>query len=215
MPRWNSSTSQPACRPRGDGADSPNPSLSAVGCCWPSPRHLPAEDNTNPGPPPTLGRRFLLLCFRFLHLRRGTSLSGTRACRLPLETSHQNDPTLLPEAWIPFSFRARCHRFQVFVFFVGCGPAGGLLSTPRRSHQCSKATGPHRAGPFSVMTILIEKCSTPPSGQSTPQPVLPRAAGNTLRRRVLEPKALNSPSLRSVLAGPSDSWPDAPAGLRP
>src|SRR5437899_7480772 len=64
-----------------------------------SPVIFPGEDNTSPGLPESLGRRFLLLCFRFLHLRRGTSLSGTRACRLPPETSHQSVPALLPEAW--------------------------------------------------------------------------------------------------------------------
>src|SRR5437867_1209275 len=93
--------------------------VSSTGC-WPISRHPPGEDNTSPGLPETLGRRFLLLRFGFFDLGSGLRFSGTGACRIPPETSHKSVPPLLPEAWNAFSFcTRRSHSFSKYLVFVG------------------------------------------------------------------------------------------------
>src|SRR5438552_10329932 len=78
--------------------------------CWPISRHPPGEDNTSPGLPESLGRRFLLLRFGYFRLGSGLRFSGAGACRTPPETSHKSVPPLLPEAWNAFSFCIRRHH---------------------------------------------------------------------------------------------------------
>ncbi len=141
-PMWELSSPWPVSCLRGNSAASPHLHPPGVRAAQPrSPLRT-----TRAMVHPTLRRRLLLLCSWFLYFRTGMFLSGGGAYPIPLETVYQCVPPLLPEAWNALSLCIRCsHSFPSIAFSLDAKGPEGLLSIPRRSHQCSKVIDPRKA----------------------------------------------------------------------